>query len=139
MRLIFNRIGVIITMVHVLLPFFVLPLLAVMRGIRPETVRAARSLGAPPTTTFIRIYMPQTYPGVAAGALLVFISAIGYYITPALVGGADDQMLSYLIAYYTNSSANWGLASALGVLLLASTGLLGLLYARVSAQRVKLA
>lgn len=138
-RLIFNRIGVIITMVHVLLPFFVLPLLAVMKGIRPETVRAARSLGAPPVTTFLRIYVPQTYPGITAGALLVFISAIGYYITPALVGGADDQMLSYLIAYYTNSSANWGLASALGVLLLASTGLLGLVYARVSAKRVKLA
>lgn len=135
LRLIFNRLGVIITMVHVLLPFFVLPLLAVMRGIRPDTVRAARSLGASPMRAFLRIYLPQSYPGIAAGALLVFISAIGYYITPALVGGAEDQMLSYLIAYYTNSSANWGLASALGVLLLLSTGLLGLVYARVSGMR----
>lgn len=135
MRLIFNRTGVVIAMVHVLLPFMVLPIVAVMRGVRPETVRAARSLGAKPWTAFRRVYLPQTLPGVAAGVLLVFISAIGYYITPALVGGADDQMLSYFIAFYTTDTVNWGLAAALGVVLLAATGVLAALYARVAAGR----
>ncbi len=134
-RLMFNRVGVVVAMVHVLLPFMVLPLAAVMRGIRPETVRAARSLGAPPWTAFRRIYVPQTMPGVGAGVLLVFISAIGYYITPALVGGADDQMLSYFIAFYTNETVNWGLASALAVVLLGATAVLSAVYARVVAGR----
>jgi len=134
-RLMFNRVGVVIAMVHVLLPFMVLPLAAVMRGIRPETVRAARSLGAHPWTAFRRIYVPQTMPGVGAGVLLVFISAIGYYITPALVGGADDQMLSYFIAFYTNETVNWGLAAALAVVLLAATAVLAAIYARVVASR----
>lgn len=134
MRLVFNRVGVVVTMVHVLLPFMVLPILAVMRGVKADTIRAARSLGAPPITVFRKVYFPQTWPGLAAGFLLVFISAIGYYITPALMGGAEDQMLSSLIAYYTNSSANWGLASALGLLLLVSTGLIGLVYARLSSR-----
>jgi putative spermidine/putrescine transport system permease protein len=122
-------------MVHVLLPFMVLPLVAVMQGVKPETVRAARSLGASPWTAFRRVYFPQTLPGVWAGLLLVFISAIGYYITPALVGGADDQMLSYFIAFYTNETVNWGLAAALSVVLLAATGILAALYARVAAGR----
>lgn len=135
MRLIFNRTGVVIAMVHVLLPFMVLPMAAVMRGVKPETVRAARSLGAAPWTAFRRVYLPQTLPGVGAGVLLVFISAIGYYITPALVGGADDQMLSYFIAFYTNETVNWGLAAALGVILLAATGVLSALYARVAMRR----
>ena len=134
-RLIFNRTGVVIAMVHVLLPFMVLPLAAVMRGVRPETVRAARSLGATPWTAFCRVYVPQTLPGVGAGVLLVFISAIGYYITPALVGGAEDQMLSYFIAFYTNETVNWGLAAALGVILLTATGVLSALYARVAMRR----
>ena len=132
-RLIFNRIGVVVAMVHVLLPFMVLPLAAVMRGVKPETVRAARSLGAAPWTAFRRVYFPQTLPGVRAGVLLVFISAIGYYITPALVGGADDQMLASFIAFYTNETVNWGLAAALGVLLLVATAALGAVYARVTA------
>jgi putative spermidine/putrescine transport system permease protein len=132
-RLIFNRIGVVITMVHVLLPFMVLPLAAVMRGVKPETVRAARSLGAPPWTAFRRVYFPQTLPGVQAGVLLVFISAIGYYITPALVGGADDQMLASFIAFYTTETVNWGLAAALGVVLLVATGALWAVYARVAS------
>jgi putative spermidine/putrescine transport system permease protein len=133
MRLIFNRIGVVVAMTHVLLPFMVLPLAAVMKGIRPETVRAARSLGAPPFTAFRRIYLPQSLPGVAAGALLVFISAIGYYITPALVGGANDQMLSWFIAFFVNDTINWGLAAALGLVLLVSTAILSLVYARFAA------
>lgn len=131
LRLIFNRTGVVIAMVHVLLPFMVLPILAAMRSVRPETVRAARSLGAPAWLAFRRVYLPQTLPGVWAGCLLVFISALGYYITPALVGGADDQMLSYFIAFYTTETVNWGLASALGVLLLATTAALGAVYGAV--------
>jgi putative spermidine/putrescine transport system permease protein len=133
MRLIYNRVGVVVAMTHVLLPFMVLPLAAVMKGIRPETVRAARSLGAAPFTAFRRIYLPQSLPGVAAGALLVFISAIGYYITPALVGGADDQMLSWFIAFYVNDTINWGLAAALGLVLLVSTAVLSVIYARFAA------
>jgi len=134
-RLIFNRVGVVVAMVHVLLPFMVLPLAAVMKGIRPETVRAARSLGATPFTAFRRIYFPQTLPGVAAGALLVFISAIGYYITPALVGGADDQMISWFIAFFVNDTINWGLAAALGLVLLVCTTVLSIVYAKIAYGR----
>lgn len=134
-RLIFNRVGVVVAMTHVLLPFMVLPLAAVMKGIRPETVRAARSLGAPPFTAFRRIYFPQSLPGVAAGALLVFISAIGYYITPALVGGADDQMLSWFIAFFVNDTINWGLAAALGLVLLLCTTVLSIVYAKIVSGR----
>jgi putative spermidine/putrescine transport system permease protein len=134
-RLIYNRVGVVVAMVHILLPFMVLPIASVMRGIKPDTLRAARSLGAPPITAYRRIYLPQTLPGVAAGVLLVFISAIGYYITPALVGGADDQMMSYFIAFYTTDTVNWGLAAALGVLLLIATAILSLIYAKLASQR----
>jgi putative spermidine/putrescine transport system permease protein len=122
--LLYNRTGVIISMVHILIPFMVLPLLAVMRGISPTYQRAAVSLGSHPFGAFWRVYVPQTAPGVGAGALLVFISALGYYIAPALLGGAGDQMLSYYIAYFTNTSINWGLAAALSVLLILATALL---------------
>ncbi|MGE0753105.1 MAG: ABC transporter permease [Variibacter sp.] len=131
-RLIFNRVGVYIAITHVLLPFMVLPLYSVMKGLGPSTMRAAISLGAHPFTAFRRVYVPQTAPGVFAGTLLVFISAIGYYITPALIGGADDQMLSYFIAFYTNETTNWGLAGALGVVLLAITATLYLVYSRLA-------
>ena len=96
------------------LAFLILPLYSVMRGVPPSLMRAALSLGAPPFTAFRRVYLPQVMPGVAAGALLVFILALGYYITPALVGGADDQMVAYFIAFYTTATVNWGLAAALG-------------------------
>lgn len=129
-RLIFNRVGVYIAITHVLLPFMVLPLYSVMKGLGPNTMRAAVSLGAHPFKAFVRVYIPQTIPGIFAGTLLVFISAIGYYITPALIGGADDQMLSYFIAFYTNETTNWGLAGALGVVLLTITALLYLVYSR---------
>jgi putative spermidine/putrescine transport system permease protein len=120
-QLIYNRIGVYVAMTHVLLPFMILPLYSVMRGISPSFVRAARSLGAPPTTAFLRVYLPQCLPGIGAGCLLVFVLALGYYITPALVGGAGDQMIAYFIAFYTTATINWGLASALGVVLLVAT------------------
>jgi putative spermidine/putrescine transport system permease protein len=137
LRLIYNRFGVCVAMTHVLLPFMILPLYSSMKAISPAYMRAAASLGAPPTTAFLRIYLPQTLPGIGAGSLLVFILALGYYITPALVGGAADQMISYFIALYTTETANWGLASALGAVLLLATVLLALVYGKlVQGQQV---
>ncbi|GKW34613.1 ABC transporter permease [Pectobacterium versatile] len=130
--LVFNRIGVYISMTHILLPFFILPLYAVMKGISPNYVRAAISLGAHPFIAFWRVYVPQTYAGVTAGALLVFMMAIGYYITPALLGGPSDQMLSYFVAFFTNTTMNWGMAAALGTQLLIIVTLLYVVYIRVT-------
>ena len=132
MQLIYNRTGVYVAMTQVLLPFMVLPLYGVMKGIAPTTMRAALSLGARPWVAFRRVYLPQSMPGISAGCLLVFILALGYYITPALVGGADDQMVSYFIAFYTNETLNWGMAAALGVILLTVTLALYALYNRLS-------
>lgn len=131
LRLIYNSIGVHVAMTHVLLPFMILPLYSTMKAIKPHYLRAAASLGAPPVTAFVRVYLPQCLPGIAAGCLLVFILAIGYYITPALVGGAADQMLSYFIAFYVTDSVNWGMASALGAVLLGTTMLLYAVYNRL--------
>ena len=116
--LVFSRTGVLIAMVHVLLPYMILPLYSVMKGISPVHMRAAASLGASPVTVFRTVYLPLTMPGVAAGATLVFVLSIGFYVTPALVGGPADQMIGYFIAYFTNSAVNWGLAAALGTFLL---------------------
>jgi putative spermidine/putrescine transport system permease protein len=139
-RMIFNRFAVYVAMVHVLLPFMVLPLYAVMKGISPSYVRAAWSLGARPMTAFRRVYLPQTLPGVGAGCLMVFIQALGYYITPALVGGAEDQMISYFIAFYAAKTVNWGMAAALSLLLLAATLALYAVYNRlVGIERMRLA
>ncbi|HYD46384.1 MAG TPA: ABC transporter permease [Phenylobacterium sp.] len=135
LRLIYNRTGVLVAMTHVLLPFLVLPLYGVMRGVPADLTRAALSLGATPLQAFLRIYLPQTLPGVSAGALLVFVLALGYYVTPALVGGAGDQMISAFIAFYTNQSLNWGMAAALSIVLLAATLALMALYARVAGVR----
>lgn len=134
-RLIYNRTGVIIAMVHVLLPFMIMPLYGVMKTVPPQLYRAGLSLGAPPLTSFLRIYLPQTKPGIFAGVLLVFIMAVGYYITPALVGGANDQMISWFIAFYTTDTANWGLAAALGLVLLIAVGLLYGIYQRLTGAR----
>jgi len=117
-QLIHNRLGVYIAMVHILLPFMVLPIFSVMKGISPSHMRAGISLGAHPLRSFIIVYLPQTIPGIGAGVLLVFIISLGYYITPALVGGPKDQMLSFFIAFNTNVAVNWGLAAALSVVLL---------------------
>jgi len=135
LRLIFNRTGVYIAMTHVLLPFMILPLYSSMKAISPATMRAAASLGAPPWRVFAQIYLPQTLPGIGAGSLLVFILCIGYYITPALVGGGGDQMISYFIAFFTNETVNWGMAAALGTVLLTVTTLLALAYARLVGER----
>jgi putative spermidine/putrescine transport system permease protein len=137
--MVFNRIGVYIAMTHILLPFIVLPLYAVMKGISPNYLRAAISLGAHPFIAFWRVYVPQTYAGVAAGGLLVFIMAMGYYITPALLGGPGDQMLSYFVAFFTNSTMNWGMAAALGSQLLVIVILLYIVYVRVTRTQAELA
>ena len=138
LALLFNRTGVVIAMVHILLPFMILPLYSVMKSVPPTYLRAAVSLGSSPIAAFFRVYVPQTYPGIGAGALLVFILAIGYYVTPALLGGADDQMLSYYIARYTNVEVNWGMACALGALLLAATLLLYGVYRRFGKAELSL-
>jgi putative spermidine/putrescine transport system permease protein len=130
-RLIYNRIGVLIVMSQVLLPFMILPLYAVMSAISPSHMRAALSLGGRPWFAFRRVYLPQTLPGVAAGTLLVFMLSIGYYITPALVGGNGDQMLSYFIAFYANETINWGLAAALGTVLMVIVLVLFAIYSRL--------
>jgi putative spermidine/putrescine transport system permease protein len=129
--LLFNRTGVVIAMVHILLPFMILPLYSVMKSVPPTYLRAAVSLGSAPLAAFFKVYVPQTFPGIGAGSLLVFILSIGYYVTPALLGGADDQMLSYYIAQYTNVDINWGMACALGAVLLAATLLLYGVYRRL--------
>ncbi len=130
LEMMYNQTGTIIVMSHVLLPFMILPLYSVMKTIPPSYARAARSLGATSWTTFRRIYLPQTLPGIGAGALLVFILAVGYYITPALVGGADGQLISNFIDFHMDKS-NWSLASALSAMLLAGVLVLYWLYDRL--------
>lgn len=134
LALIFNRTGVIIAMTHVLLPFMVLPIYSVLITIPKNLMPAAASLGAHPLRAFLRVLLPVSLRGVASGSLLVFISAIGYYITPALIGGPGDQMISSIIAFYATGSANWGMAGALGVVLLVATLILYSVYARLSAE-----
>lgn len=136
LTLIYNRTGVLVAMTHVLLPFMILPLYSVLKGIPPHYLRAAASLGAPPATAFVRVYLPLAAPGVAAGSLMVFILALGYYITPALVGGGSDQMLSAFVASYTTETGNWGLAAALGLLMLVTTLVLYAVSHRLSGGRV---
>jgi putative spermidine/putrescine transport system permease protein len=130
LSMMYNMTGTIVAMTHVLLPFMILPLYSVMRVIPPSYARAARSLGATSWTTFRRVYLPQTLPGIAAGSLLVFILAVGYYITPALVGGADGQLISNLISFHM-TKANWSLAAAIAAMLLAAILVLYWLYDRL--------
>ncbi|MEJ1994172.1 MAG: ABC transporter permease [Limibacillus sp.] len=118
LELMYNQTGTIIAMTHILLPFMILPLYSVMKTISPSYVRAAKSLGATDWTAFWKIYFPNSLPGIGAGAVLVFILAIGYYITPELVGGTSGIFISNRIAYHISSSLHWGLAAALGVILL---------------------
>lgn len=137
--LVHNMFGTLVAMTQILLPFMILPLYAVMRSIPPAYLRAAASLGATFRQGFVRVYWPQTLPGVAAGSLLVFILSIGYYITPALVGGRTGQLISNMIAYHMQESLNWGLAAALGVVLLLGVLLLYLVYNRlVGIERMRL-
>ena len=140
LALVYNMFGTLVAMTQILLPFMILPLYAVMNSISPEHMRAASSLGATFRQGFVRVYWPQTMPGVAAGSLLVFILAIGYYITPALVGGRTGQLISNMIAYHMQESLNWGLAAALGVILLACVAVLYVVFDRlVGIERMRLA
>jgi len=134
-----NQTGTIIAMTHILLPFMILPLFSVMKTISPSYMRAARSMGATDWYAFWRVYFPQTVPGIGAGCILVFILSIGYYITPELVGGTSGTFISNRIAYAISFSLNWGLAAALGVMLLAMVLVLYWLYDRlVGIDNVKL-
>ena len=138
-EMIFTRFGTIVAMTHIQLPFTLLPIYSVMKTIPASHVRAARSLGAGPFLAFWRVYFPQTVPGIAAGCLLTFILCLGYYITPALVGGPRDQMVSYYVAYYMNNIINFGQASALGAVLLIITMVLYWVYNRlVGIDKMKL-
>lgn len=114
----YNFTGTVIVMIQILLPFMILPIYSVMKTIPPSYMRAAQNLGASPSLAFLRVYMPQTLPGIGAGVILVFIVAIGYYITPDLVGGKDGKMIGNMIAYHMQKSLNWGLAAAMGTVLL---------------------
>ncbi|OIS93725.1 ABC transporter permease [Brucella cytisi] len=135
--LIFNRLGVVIAMTHVLLPFMVLPIFSVLIGIPKNLMPAAASLGASPIRAFVLVLLPLSLRGVVSGGLLVFMTALGYYITPALIGGAKDQMISSVIAYYATGAANWGMAGALGIVLLAATMILYVVYLRLSSEEAR--
>ncbi|MCH8465361.1 MAG: ABC transporter permease subunit, partial [Roseinatronobacter sp.] len=129
----------VLAMTHILLPFMILPLYAVMKGIDPSYMRAAMSMGAKPIPAWWSVYMPASLPGLSAGAMLVFIISVGYYIPPALVGGTDGQMVSNLIAFHMQQSNNWGLAAALGSLLLALILVIYFVFDRfVGASNIKL-
>jgi putative spermidine/putrescine transport system permease protein len=121
LELMYSRTGLIIAMTHIQLPFTLLPIYSVMRAVQPSQLRAAQSLGGRPSTVFRRVYLPQVMPGVLAGCLLTFILCLGYYITPVLIGGASDQLISNFIANYVNAELNWEMAAALSFVLLAST------------------
>ncbi len=134
-----TRFSTVLAMTHIQLPFTLLPIYSVMKTISPSYMRAARSLGAKPAYAYWKVYMPQTLPGVAAGCLLTFILCLGYYITPALVGGPTDNMIAGFIDSAMNSEGNWGRASALGVVLLAATLILYYVYNKlVGIDKMKL-
>ncbi len=129
--LLFNRGAVLLAMVHILLPFMVLPIYASLKALDWRLPRAALSLGASPMRAFFRISLPLSLPGVGAGSLLVFIQALGFYVTPALLGGASDQMLSYFVGFYATRTVNWSMAAALSCLLLAAVLIVVGLYAKL--------
>ncbi len=138
-QLMYNQTAVVIVMTQILLPFMVLPLYSVMKTISPTYMRAALNLGASPMHAFYKIYMPNSIPGVSAGCLLVFIIAIGYYITPELVGGKDGQMVGNWIAYHLKTTLNWGLCASLGAILLAMMTVLYWAYNKiVGIENIKL-
>jgi len=121
LTLIYNRTGVLIGMSHILLPFMILPLYSVLSRIEPSLSQAAASLGAPPVRNFARVYLPLSLPGLIAGSVLVFVMGLGYYITPALLGGPGDVMIAQLIEMQIADFGNWGLAGALALVLLLGT------------------
>ena len=130
-QMVYNMTGTIIAMTQILLPFMILPLYSVMKVIPKSHMRAAQNLGAKPVRAFMRVYLPQTIPGMSAGGLLVFVLAIGYFITPELVGGKDGQLIGHWIAYHLKTTINWGLCSALGAILLGIMLILYWLYNKI--------
>jgi len=132
LSMMYNFTGTIIVMTQILLPFMILPMYSVMKGISPNYMKAAQNLGAAPSLAFIRVYIPQSLPGVGAGVILVFIVAIGYYITPELVGGKDGRLIGNMVAYHMQQSLNWGLAAAMGVVLLAGILILYWVYDKLT-------
>ena len=122
-EMMYNKTGTFVAMTQILLPFMVLPLYSVMKTISPSLMRAGKSLGGTPFVAFWKVYFPLTVPGIGAGCLLVFILAIGYYITPALVGGASGSLISNHIAFHMKFTLDWSFASAMGLMLL--SGVLG--------------
>jgi len=118
--LIFNRSGVIIGMVNILLPYMILILLSVMRGIKRDLLTAAQSLMASPFTAFRRVFLPLSLPGIGAGTLIVFVLALAFFITPAMLGGVHDVMIANIIGSVT-ATLNWGFAGALVTVLLVSS------------------
>ncbi|MBZ0330009.1 ABC transporter permease [Halomonas sp. ANAO-440] len=138
-QMIHNKTGTIVAMTHILLPFMILPLYSVMKTIPPSYMRAARSLGGRPFLCFRRVYFPLTIPGIAAGGILVFILSIGYYITPALVGGQSGRFITNYIAYHMQTSLNWGLAAAIASILLFVVIIFYLVFNRlIGVDKVKL-
>jgi len=119
--LLYNQGGVLIGMSYVLLPYMVLTVYSVMRSIDPRLVRAAHSLGASRLQAFRRVFLPLSLPGITGGTLLVFILSLGFFITPALMGGPGDMMIAMLIEREVEITLNWSFASALAVILLALT------------------
>ena len=117
-EMMYNKIGTYVAMSQILLPFMVLPLYSVMKTISPSLMRAGKSLGGTPFVSFWKIYFPLTISGIGAGSLLVFILAVGYYITPELVGGASGKLISNQIAYHMKQTLDWSFASAMGLMLL---------------------
>jgi putative spermidine/putrescine transport system permease protein len=134
--LLYNRLGVTIGMVHVLLPFMVLPIYSVMKGVDVDLLRAAQNLGANRRQSFLRVYLPLSFPGLAAGCLLVFVTALGFFVTPALLGGRGDMMIAMLIESQVRELLDWGFASALAVTLLAVTAGILLVVQRLLGERM---
>jgi putative spermidine/putrescine transport system permease protein len=126
-----NQFGTIVAMTHILLPFMILPMYSVMQTIPPSYLRAAKSLGATNSIAFWRVYFPLSVPGIGAGSILVFILSIGYYITPEIVGGNKGVFISNRIAYHIFQSMNWGLAAALGTILLVAVLILYWAYDKI--------
>jgi putative spermidine/putrescine transport system permease protein len=136
-KLIRTQTGVVIGMAQVLMPFMILPLYSVMKGIDLRLLQAARSLGARPFKAFLDVYLPLSLPGVYAGGIIVFILSLGFYITPALLGGPRSTMLSTLVQNQVLSLLNWGRGGAMGVVLLVATFILLALAAPLMRQRYK--
>lgn len=131
LEMLFTQFAVLVGMVHFMLPYMILPIYAVMTGIPGNLMDAASNLGASPRKVFWRVYFPLSLPGVGAGGLLVFIISMGFYVTPALLGGAQDVMLAQIIEQQISDTLNWGFAAALSMILLAVTIVLYFFYDRL--------